>query len=43
VGMHVLALKPKLAKIEENMSDNLLTNRLYMELLHTQAEMLINF
>jgi NAD(P)H-dependent FMN reductase len=43
VGMHVLALKPKLAKIEDNMSDNLLTNRLYMELLHTQAEMLINF
>jgi len=43
LGMHVLALKPKLAKIEENMSDNLLTNRLYMELLHSQAEMLINF
>jgi NAD(P)H-dependent FMN reductase len=43
LGMHVLALKPKLAKIEENMSDNLLTNRLYKELLHTQAEMLINF
>ncbi|MCS4434081.1 NADPH-dependent FMN reductase [Aquiflexum gelatinilyticum] len=43
VGMNVLALKPKLAKIEDNMSDNLLTNRLYMELLHTQAEMLINF
>ncbi|MFD2202292.1 NADPH-dependent FMN reductase [Shivajiella indica] len=43
LGMHVLALKPKLAKIEENMSDNLLTNRLYMDLLHTQAEMLINF
>ena len=43
LGMHVLPLKPKLAKIEENMSDNLLTNRLYMELLHTQAEMLIDF
>ena len=43
LGMHVLALKPKLAKIEENMSDNLLTNRLYMELLQSQAEMLINF
>lgn len=43
LGMHVLALKPKLAKIEENMSDNLLTNRLYMDLLHTQAQMLIDF
>ncbi|WP_297337473.1 NAD(P)H-dependent oxidoreductase [Algoriphagus sp.] len=43
LGMHVLALKPKLAKIEQNMSDNLLTNRLYTELLHTQAEMLIEF
>lgn len=43
LGMHVLPLKPKLAKIEENMSDNLLTNRLYMELLQSQAEMLIDF
>ncbi|PSL05610.1 NADPH-dependent FMN reductase [Cecembia rubra] len=43
LGMHVLALKIKLAKIEEHMSDNLLTNRLYMELLQSQAEMLINF
>jgi chromate reductase len=43
LGMHVLALKVKLAKIEENMSDNLLTNRLYKELLQSQAEMLINF
>ncbi|WP_304517855.1 NADPH-dependent FMN reductase [Cecembia rubra] len=43
LGMHVLALKIKLAKIEEHMSDNLLTNRLYMELIQSQAEMLINF
>ncbi|EOZ99820.1 NADPH-dependent fmn reductase [Indibacter alkaliphilus LW1] len=43
LGMHVLAFKPKLAKIEDNMSDNLLTNRLYMELLQSQAEMLIDF
>jgi hypothetical protein len=43
LGMHVLALKPKLAKIEQNMSDNLLTNGLYVELLHTQAEMLLDF
>ena len=43
LGMHVLALKPKLAKIEQNMSDNLLTNRLYVELLQSQAEMLLDF
>lgn len=43
LGMHVLALKPKLAKIEQNMSDNLLTNRLYTELLQTQADMLLEF
>ena len=43
LGMHVLALKPKLAKIEQNMSDNLLTNRLYVDLLHTQADMLLEF
>lgn len=43
LGMHVLALKPKLAKIEQNMSDNLLTNKLYLELLHTQADMLLEF
>jgi chromate reductase, NAD(P)H dehydrogenase (quinone) len=43
LGMHVLALKPKLAKIEQNMSDNLLTNRLYVELLQTQADMLLEF
>jgi NAD(P)H-dependent FMN reductase len=43
LGMYVLALKPKLAKIEQNMSDNLLTNKLYLELLHTQADMLLEF
>ncbi|MDN3668399.1 NAD(P)H-dependent oxidoreductase [Echinicola jeungdonensis] len=43
LGMHVLANKPKLAKIEENMSNNLLTNRFYLDLLKNQAEMLINF
>lgn len=43
LGMHVLALKPKLAKIEQNMSDNLLTNRLYVDLLQTQADMLLEF
>jgi chromate reductase len=43
LGMHVLANKPKLAKIEENMSDNLLTNKFYIELLQIQAKMLIDF
>ncbi len=43
LGMHVLPLKLKFPKIEENMSDNLLTNRLYMELLRSQAEMLIKY
>ena len=43
LGMHVLALKPKLAKIEQNMSKNLLTNDLYIDLVHTQAAMLIEF
>lgn len=43
LGMHVLANKPKLAKIEENMSNNLLTNKFYIDLLRAQAEMLINF
>ena len=43
LGMNVLALKPKLAKIEQNMSDHLLTNRLYVDLLHTQADMLLEF
>jgi len=43
LGMHVLANKIKLAKIEENMLDGLLTNKLYLSLLHEQAKMLIDF
>lgn len=43
LGMHVLALKPRLAKIEENMSEDLLTNRLYLDLLKEQAQLLIDF
>lgn len=43
LGMHVLANQPKLAKIEENLSDNLLTNKFYIELLQIQAQMLIDF
>ncbi|GGZ36210.1 hypothetical protein GCM10007049_31950 [Echinicola pacifica] len=43
LGMHVMAHKPKLAKIEENMSNHSLTNEFYLDLLRTQAEMLISF
>lgn len=43
MGMHVLPLKPKLSKIEENMSENILTNQWYIELLETQTEQLIKF
>lgn len=42
-GMHVLALKPKLARIEANTSDERVTNDLYQELLETQARQLIEF
>lgn len=43
LGMHVLALKPKLAKIEQNMSDGLLTNKLYTDLIETQVDQLLEF
>lgn len=43
LGMHVLANKIKLAKIEENMSDGHLSNKLYISLLHEQARALIDF
>jgi NAD(P)H-dependent FMN reductase len=43
LGMNVLALKPKLAKIEQNMSGSLLTNKLYTDLLQTQADQLLEF
>lgn len=43
LGMHVLALKPKLAKIEQNMSGGLLTNKLYTDLIETQVDQLIDF
>lgn len=42
-GTHVIALKPKLARIELNLQDNKLTNKVYQELLETQALQLINF
>lgn len=42
-GMHVLALKPKLAKIELHMENGKITNSLYQELLETQAKQLLEF
>lgn len=42
-GMNVLALKPKLALIEDNMEESTITNSLYRELLETQARQLIDF
>lgn len=43
LGMHVLALKPKLAFIFNHLKDGKLTNELYIELLEAQAEQLIGF
>ena len=43
LGMHVLALKLKLARIEENMTENTLKNELYIQLLHEQADSLLLF
>ena len=43
LGMHVLAVKPKLAGIEKNFEDGKITNKLYNQLLNDQAEKLISF
>ncbi len=42
-GMHVLAHKPKLARIESNMEGPEITNERYMKHLRNQAEALIAF
>ncbi len=42
-GMNVMALKPKLARIEENMTAEEIDNALYKELLEQQVEKLIRF
>ena len=42
-GMHVLAQKPKLAKIEANMKDGKITNSLYRTLLEEQVGEFIKF
>ena len=43
LGMHVLALKPKLAGIEKHWDGEKITNALYNTLLHQQAEKLVKF
>lgn len=43
-GTHVLALKPKLSRIEANLDEHYsLTNQSYKDLLSKQAEMLVKF
>lgn len=42
-GTHVLALKPKLAKIDQNLEDMQITNTLYRELLESQARQFLDF
>jgi len=43
LGMHVLALKPKLAKIEANFDGEVITDKLYNQLLNEQIQQLIDF
>lgn len=43
LGMHVLAQKPRLAKIEENIAENSLKNKLYIQLLQEQINALLVF
>ena len=44
-GMHVLALKPRLAQIEDNLDieKETITNELYLELVTTQVQQLVDF
>jgi chromate reductase len=43
LGTTVLALKPKLAFIEKHLQEDKITNPLYLELLETQAQQMVNF
>jgi len=43
LGMHVFALKPKLAAIEKNFSEGQITNPMYNELINTQLTKFIDF
>ncbi|MCC9136319.1 NADPH-dependent FMN reductase [Pontibacter silvestris] len=43
LGMHILALKPKLAHIEKNFDGQIITNKLYQELIEQQIEQFLEF
>jgi chromate reductase, NAD(P)H dehydrogenase (quinone) len=43
LGMHVLALKPRLAQIEKHFDGTAITNELYLELLNQQIDQFITF
>lgn len=43
LGMHVLALKPRLAQIEKNFDGTAITNQLYLDLLNQQIDLFIHF
>lgn len=43
LGMHTLALRVKLAQIRDNFSEGKISNDLYNELLHLQAQQIISF
>ena len=43
LGMNVLALKPKLARIEANFDGEEITDKLYNDLLNEQIELLLKF
>lgn len=43
LGMNVLALKPKLARIEANFDGEEITDKLYNQLIEEQVELLLNF
>jgi len=43
LGMHVLALKPKLARIEQNFDGEEVTDKLYSELLEEQVRKFLDF
>lgn len=41
LGMHVMPMKPKLSRIEKNMTDNTIINEFYLELMEKQANQLL--
>lgn len=43
LGMHIMAMKPKFAHIENNFDGTKLTNKLYQELLEQHIEQFIKF